>query len=569
MINVMAQRQRILLFCPPFSGHFNVLRNMIRSKPDFAEWKIIVTGWNNISLDVGELDSITTFVAADDLHETDPILWTLPRVVQALEQCIEITREFAPDLIVYDFFSVEGKLVGDKLKIPAWSSIPAFIGPNTDQKYLQKKLSSAENIDAIGKLRDQFGIRLEPSDFELVSDGLHLPAAVNLVWSYESLTPQDFMRDRHPNHYVFIGNPCTPIQRVHTASTPTIYISFGTVVMNNLWNNQPNIQKRLKEFIKELAWLWRNEPWQVVIATQGKQLMAQYPPSWTVQSVVDQPAILAQSDVFITHGGSNSFHEAVHSSTPMVVIPFFGDQQLVYKRAVELGIAPDIGLNDLSIDTHAPKNYVDQNLAYRVDRAVRALLNDNSYRDRLINVDRRHHDVFDLFQGTIHFNEGDLLFGTNVARKNYVESNNVQPEFTILEFKAFSEIAPHKKSMPRIVDIYHDVILNDDYFNLDSASGLSKYISRLHDYKEFLNGDSDFETMCIKGLDYFSRYYKINFLLDDYAPSVNRITYAEIEHILKHHNQFKDRVTFYKKISGYWIPISEDNVRKIQRQCDV
>lgn len=44
--------------------------------------------------------------------------------------------------------------------------------------------------------------------------------------------------------------------------------------------------------------------------------------------------------LFITHGGYNSFQEAIYASTPMIVIPLFGDQ----KRNARLVQKHEIGL---------------------------------------------------------------------------------------------------------------------------------------------------------------------------------------------------------------------------------
>ncbi len=42
-------------------------------------------------------------------------------------------------------------------------------------------------------------------------------------------------------------------------------------------------------------------------------------------------------DLYVTHGGNNSFHEALFTATPIAVAPFFGDQLSIATAAVELG----------------------------------------------------------------------------------------------------------------------------------------------------------------------------------------------------------------------------------------
>lgn len=59
----------------------------------------------------------------------------------------------------------------------------------------------------------------------------------------------------------------------------------------------------------------------------------------TVDHFADQPARLAAADLFITHHGLRSTHEAVHARVPMLSAPFFWDQPDLAARSVELGVA--------------------------------------------------------------------------------------------------------------------------------------------------------------------------------------------------------------------------------------
>merc|ERR1719384_2289251 len=43
-------------------------------------------------------------------------------------------------------------------------------------------------------------------------------------------------------------------------------------------------------------------------------------------------------DLFLTHGGQNSFTEALSTSTPLVVCPGFADQPVNAQKAVDMGI---------------------------------------------------------------------------------------------------------------------------------------------------------------------------------------------------------------------------------------
>lgn len=561
----MSKIKKILVFSPPFSGHLNVLRDLVKTEGDL-EWKLVITGWTNIEPVLAGLEDRTLILAESELHETDPALWTFPRLNELLESSLIAAKDFKPDLIIYDFFSIEGKLVSDMLKIPSWSSIPAFVGSYTNKDYLVRKFNDPINQRAFGELNDRFDITFSIDDFEMVSDGLHLPAEINLVWSYTSVLPSDYRSNRHDKSYLAIGSslelsPDLPAVSKKSSPRPTIYVSFGTVVLNNLWNQQDRLKTRFTAFINDLANMWASRPWDIVFVTQGKKILDRYPKNWMIIDTADQVTELGKSDVFVTHGGSNSFHESLKTCTPMAVIPFFGDQPLVALRVDELSIGTNL-VPGASIDTRSPKDFLNRDLVRSLDDAVQSILVNDSYKTKIKDLSLNHTNVLKLIEGKIDFQEGDLLFGTNAARKKYVEENDLQDEFSILEFKAFSELAAHKNSLPRIVDIYHDVILSNDYYNLDSSSEMTTYIKHLQAYKEYLNGEKDFMKMCIKGLDYFSQFYKINFILSDYDPAVNLITKAEIRHILNDKEKFKDVVTFYEKTGHAWIPLNFSEVER-------
>lgn len=358
---------KILVYSPPFSGHLNVLKKMMELHKEI-DYKLVITGWNNLPVEGA------SNLARSTLKETDPALWTFPRVLELMDDSLDIAREYMPDLIIYDFFSLEGHFAGKLLGIPAWCSIPAMIGPNDKGKYLEGKLSQHENLKAIVKLRDKYG--LEIGNIEMISDGLHLPSQVNLIWSYNELIPPSFMDCRKDATYFFIGNPNARIRQ----NKEVIYFSFGSVVMGNLWDQQEETRAAVRDYTAGVAEGLKDE--KVVFATQGKSVLGKYPESWQAENRVNQVEMLSRSRAFITHGGSNSFHEAILQKTPMVVVPFFGDQIIVGQRAEELGIGINLG-RDNSIDTKKPKNFLNMELAGRTVEAVIDVLYNPHYQKNI------------------------------------------------------------------------------------------------------------------------------------------------------------------------------------------
>jgi UDP:flavonoid glycosyltransferase YjiC (YdhE family) len=59
----------------------------------------------------------------------------------------------------------------------------------------------------------------------------------------------------------------------------------------------------------------------------------------TVARYVDQRGILAEADVYVTHHGLNSTHEAIYHGVPMLSYPFFWDQPELARKCQGFGLA--------------------------------------------------------------------------------------------------------------------------------------------------------------------------------------------------------------------------------------
>jgi len=78
----------------------------------------------------------------------------------------------------------------------------------------------------------------------------------------------------------------------------------------------------------------------VAVGPQANPMgQVQVPPNALCAPVLPQVDILkAGVDLFLTHGGQNSFTEALSHATPLVVCPGFGDQPVNARKAVDLGV---------------------------------------------------------------------------------------------------------------------------------------------------------------------------------------------------------------------------------------
>lgn len=383
---LMRRKKKITIFTIPNDGHLNILKRLIHQYRSSCAFQLVLVDQRNTPPDLSDLNIPVLTLTRSRYFTNTPTAQVFQRVSELLDECLEIAHAGRPDLIIYDFCALEGYFVARAMGIPFWCSIPGLVGPFTHADYLTDSLSSPVNQAAIGSIQQRLGVEVRRDDVEVISNCLHIPGELNLLWSYPSVTPRDFMRNRKKAKYQFAGYLSDGHVRPEGVSdNPLVYLSFGTEVMDNLWPAQEATRAGIRRCVAGLAELWKGRGFDVVFVTQGQSVLEHYPPNWTVHDKVDQQEVLSRADVFVTHGGSNSFHEALLFKVPMAVVPFFGDQVLVGKRAEELGIGIDL-IRDDGIDKNKAKGFLNAGLVAEIDRAVRQLLDDDIYRKNFDDV---------------------------------------------------------------------------------------------------------------------------------------------------------------------------------------
>jgi UDP-glucoronosyl and UDP-glucosyl transferase len=374
-------RKRILIFTIPNEGHLNILNRLVREYRSTCDFQIVFTDQRTRPPDLGSLAGPVEIPPAVEDFVNTPASAVFARVSRLLPDCLRIARKFDPTLVLYDFCALEGQFVGRLTGIPYWCSIPGMMGPFTHQAYRDQLLLSATNQHAMAEIERRYRVDVPLDEVEVVSNCLHLPGVVNLLWSYPSVTPTGFRANRAAARYEFVGYLSDGYPgRSGRPGPPLIYLSFGTEVMDNLWIAQSATRSGIRQCVAGLTTLWRPGDVDVVFATQGRRVLDSYPANWRVVDRVDQQEVLSRSDVFVTHGGCNSFHEALLHRVPMVVVPFFGDQLIVARRAAELSIGVDLG-DGGGIDRADWRPHLAADLAPRIAAAaVRLLATDTARR---------------------------------------------------------------------------------------------------------------------------------------------------------------------------------------------
>jgi len=581
----------------PFSGHCHILMkyalDLAREKKKDQNISFLVTGWENIrvaneSLQTLQKAGIRVQVINDAaLNSPAPMTFTFPRVCNLVDQVVEEVK--GSDLIIYDFFAIEGFLAGDALGIPTICSIPAIVGPFNPNN-ADFKEGIARNRPFLETIKTKFSIDLT-TRLEMVSDAFLLPSkSENIIWSWpELIKASDFLLHRNMAKVTF-ARPEKELPQ--TSDFPVklkpqqklIYVSLGTVVTKNLWNNIPEVRAFVSDILQELVrGFGGNEAYQIIVSTgrPPHEVIQNAPSNFHLFEHVAQEQVLAQADLFITHGGGNSVNEAIDAETPMIVIPFFGDQHLSALDVATLRIGLAFGHTpqdrERAINTEARLFYRETLHDMKsLTGAVIEVISDCAFKENIRKV-KKNCPVLDIdiipHRFVLKWKEGDLLFGTNGDRKAFALRCGLESYFKIGDFRPFPELVredSYENALPRLVDQYNDALRGDP----KTGSAFLKYEMQLNEFHKFLlehpsyilplghypktlseQDPASLETvwnMCLGGLDFFIFQKKatIHFALKDYDQRINKATSRELQWIKARWNEdpaaIQERVKFYR-----------------------
>jgi UDP:flavonoid glycosyltransferase YjiC (YdhE family) len=105
-----------------------------------------------------------------------------------------------------------------------------------------------------------------------------------------------------------------------------VYVSLGS-----LGSADVELMNRLIAALAET-------PHRYIVSKGPQHELIDLAPNMTGAEFLPQPAILAEVDLVITHGGNNTVTESIHFGKPMIVLPLFWDQCDNAQRVAECGL---------------------------------------------------------------------------------------------------------------------------------------------------------------------------------------------------------------------------------------
>lgn len=332
---------RIAWFCIPAAGHTNPTLAVVRRLTEeghavnyysfeMYRERIEAAGAAFIPVDdhCAEMQLSTADgkrIATDTAFATKILADTTLALDEAM---LAELRAFQPDVIVADSMALWGKLLAIKLGVPFVSSTTTFAFNKESAQVMQQGLGDLLRLLlSLPKINRELK-RLQRAGYQVKSilDVVQNDNSTNtIVYTSKLFQPS---ADSFSDRYVFIGPSVTektPLPR--QTDKPRVYISMGTVN-----NDMPALYRTC---ITALA-----AKYELIISV-GEQvdpaLLGEMPPHVTIAQHVDQMAVLADCDAFLTHCGMNSVSEALYCGVPLVLFPQTAEQRGVANRTAELG----------------------------------------------------------------------------------------------------------------------------------------------------------------------------------------------------------------------------------------
>jgi len=338
----------IAFFAMPEEGHFRRLLPLIRGLSGCGAEALVYTHAKfapEVKREGGIFHDL--FSRYDLEEESLPV--PCRYVTFAGEHAGSIRRDLeaaGAGLVIHDSFAVVGPVAASLL---GRKTVNLCAGHNVVPEVFRAQLADDPRVKiaprclrAVDKLRDEHGLA-DASPFSYVSApsrDLNLygeppefldpgeRAAFEPIAFYGCLPSVEDVRaeDSGP-----VGWPGGPGRR-------RVYISFGTVVWRYFASRALDALRAIASTFADL------EEVSAVISLGGAQLSAEARsglerPNVAVRSYVDQRRVLREADLFVTHHGLNSTHEAIFHRVPMVSYPFFWDQPALAERCRTLGLA--------------------------------------------------------------------------------------------------------------------------------------------------------------------------------------------------------------------------------------
>lgn len=339
---------RALFYSPKGAGHVNptlpLARGLVERGHDVtytltSEWKDRIEALGACYRNTGPNDAFTTA----DFNPGAPFYrQLLPATAALLPRLLEEAREVRPDVIVFDSCAPWGYAVSEVLGVPGICSVSTLVFDRDEVR--QSCGAPAERMDAtqlaaIAEMERRWGLDFSDRDIGMFYGRENLvfscrelnPTSANLTWKFHFVGPT-----------IARGGDLGDLESYARGRT-RIYLATGSII----GAKDALGPSFYAPFIE--AFGGRDGVELLMSAGAAVDSLSDSPANVTVRRSVPQTAVLAHTDVFVSHMGANSMHESLFHGVPLVCVPHWGDMIQNTARVVAQGAGVQLPLAEISV----------------------------------------------------------------------------------------------------------------------------------------------------------------------------------------------------------------------------
>ncbi|MFC0216554.1 macrolide family glycosyltransferase [Paenibacillus chartarius] len=301
------------------------------------------------------------------------------------------------DYIIHDSMFGCGSLLAQMLKLPAISSCTSFAQTKESfDKTLEPFFTEVpaeivkpiadtfQNLTALAKIR--FDVEIH-SPYEVFCN----PAPLTIVYTTREFQPDG---TSFGQTYKFVGPSISSRFTKESFDFPAIkgtnptYISLGTVFNQSI------------DFYRLCFEAFGNTD-QTIVMSVGNRVqisdLGDIPQNFIVKNYVPQTDVLQYAQLFITHGGMNSTHEALYYGVPLIVIPQSADQPIIAGQVAAIGAGISLQRQSLTANRlreaadHVRSSFSFKKAASGMGESFRRSGGYRQAVDEIFEFKRRHH----------------------------------------------------------------------------------------------------------------------------------------------------------------------------------
>lgn len=331
---------RVLFLNGPASGHVNPTLGLVEELVRQGEEVVYASSGEfrhkleRLGAEFAEYENFLAGRASAQLGELMPLVNLILASYEVILPCIfRLAEARTFDYIIHDSMYGCGGIVAKRLGLPHIATCSSFLFAERLQTGGAKgsfaaQLSYMKEFSALAK---RVGERFSISPLPQIKDIFFQPGDVNLVFTIKELQPEAESLD---DSFRFVGpsihsrGEALDFRLDKSDGRRIVYISLGTIF------------NEVKDFYAMCFEALRDFDGQVVVSVGPKTDISAFgrlPGHVIVRPYVPQLAVLEEADLFLTHGGMNSVHEALYYGVSLIVAPMAADQPIVAGRIAELG----------------------------------------------------------------------------------------------------------------------------------------------------------------------------------------------------------------------------------------